>query len=215
MSFYIRKSIGLGPFRLNFSKSGIGVSAGVKGARISTGPRGTYIHLGSKGVYYRQRIAGSIADTPPSSRTGFGTTAQTHYESPSAASINNLVESSSKETISQVNSRIQQPTFAWVVGIVSTVTAGAIAYLTLIVSSSASTISESAYPLLLILPLTIATLVWGFGMWITWTTYQQEKVARTTTLQYDLDDDAKRRFAAVQNSLADLSKSVCIWRIVS
>jgi hypothetical protein len=29
MGFYIRKSLGFGPFRLNLSKSGIGVSVGV------------------------------------------------------------------------------------------------------------------------------------------------------------------------------------------
>lgn len=58
MGFYIRKSIKFGPFRVNFSKSGIGVSAGVKGARISKGPKGTIVHLGSNGVYYRKSLLG-------------------------------------------------------------------------------------------------------------------------------------------------------------
>jgi len=31
--FYFRKCIGLGPLALNFSKSGIGISAGVRGLR--------------------------------------------------------------------------------------------------------------------------------------------------------------------------------------
>jgi len=56
MGWSYRRSAKFGPFRVNFSKSGIGVSAGVKGARISTGPRGTYVNLGSNGVYYRQKI---------------------------------------------------------------------------------------------------------------------------------------------------------------
>jgi hypothetical protein len=43
---------------LNFSKSGVGASIGVKGARISTGPRGTYFNGGVDGVYYRERIDG-------------------------------------------------------------------------------------------------------------------------------------------------------------
>lgn len=37
MGFYIRKSFGLGPVRLNLSKRGIGTSVGMKGARISQG----------------------------------------------------------------------------------------------------------------------------------------------------------------------------------
>jgi len=58
MGWSFRRSARFGPFGLNFSKSGIGVSTGVRGARISTGPRGTYINLGTSGLYYRQKIGG-------------------------------------------------------------------------------------------------------------------------------------------------------------
>lgn len=58
MAWYFRKSKSFGPFRLNFSKSGVGVSFGVKGARISMNRRGTYVNVGSHGIYYRQRIDG-------------------------------------------------------------------------------------------------------------------------------------------------------------
>ena len=47
MPFYLRKSVSAGPFRFNLSKSGVGVSVGVKGLRIGTGPRGHYIHAGA------------------------------------------------------------------------------------------------------------------------------------------------------------------------
>jgi hypothetical protein len=56
MGFYFRKSVGLGPIRLNLSKSGLGASFGVKGARISVGPRGTQLNVGSHGLYYRQSL---------------------------------------------------------------------------------------------------------------------------------------------------------------
>ena len=59
MPFYIRKSVSVGPFRFNLSKSGIGVSAGIKGLRIGTGPRGHYIHAGRGGLYYRSSLGGS------------------------------------------------------------------------------------------------------------------------------------------------------------
>jgi hypothetical protein len=55
MSFYVRKSFQRGPFRLNFSKSGVGVSVGVPGFRVGIGPRGTYFHAGRQSVYYRSR----------------------------------------------------------------------------------------------------------------------------------------------------------------
>ena len=59
MGLYFRKSKSLGSLRLNFSKSGIGVSTGVKGARLSMGPNGTYINVGRNGIYYRKKIGGS------------------------------------------------------------------------------------------------------------------------------------------------------------
>ena len=57
MGFFLRKSIKVGPFRINLSKSGIGVSGGIKGARISAGPRGSQLNLGRKGVYYRKQLS--------------------------------------------------------------------------------------------------------------------------------------------------------------
>jgi hypothetical protein len=56
MGWYIRKSFNAGPFRLNLSRSGLGASFGVRGARVGTGPRGSYIHMGVGGLYYRQSL---------------------------------------------------------------------------------------------------------------------------------------------------------------
>jgi hypothetical protein len=56
MGLYLRKSISAGPFRFNLSKSGIGMSAGVKGLRVGSGARGAYVHAGRGGIYYRQTL---------------------------------------------------------------------------------------------------------------------------------------------------------------
>ena len=57
MGFYIRKSFRLGPIRFNLSKSGVGLSAGVRGARIGVNARRKrYIHLGRGGIYYRKSL---------------------------------------------------------------------------------------------------------------------------------------------------------------
>lgn len=58
MGFYIRKSFRLGPFRFNLSKSGVGMSAGVKGGRVGVDARGkSYVHFGRGGIYYRGTLA--------------------------------------------------------------------------------------------------------------------------------------------------------------
>ena len=56
MGVYIRKGFNFGPLRINFSKSGVGLSLGVKGLRVGTGPKGNYVHAGRKGVYYKQKL---------------------------------------------------------------------------------------------------------------------------------------------------------------
>ncbi|MGE5053547.1 MAG: DUF4236 domain-containing protein [Acidobacteriota bacterium] len=59
MGFYLRKGFNFGPLRLNLSRSGLGASLGVKGARIGVGPKGSYIHMGRGGLYYRKTLSPS------------------------------------------------------------------------------------------------------------------------------------------------------------
>lgn len=57
MGFYLRKAFRLGPLRINLSKSGLGVSAGVKGARVGVDAQGkSYVHVGRGGLYFRKRL---------------------------------------------------------------------------------------------------------------------------------------------------------------
>jgi len=65
LGWYLRKSVKMGPLRINFSKSGIGYSVGVRGARIGTGPRGSYVAAGRGGIYYRQFLNHITASAPP------------------------------------------------------------------------------------------------------------------------------------------------------
>ena len=59
MGFYLRKSFRAGPIRFNLSKSGIGASFGVTGARVGLSSQGrAYVHGGRGGVYYRKSLGG-------------------------------------------------------------------------------------------------------------------------------------------------------------
>lgn len=81
MGLYLRKAFRFGPLRLNLSKSGLGISAGVTGFRLGAGPRGTYLHAGRGGLYVREFLGASprahaipdrtgspVASNPPSPR---------------------------------------------------------------------------------------------------------------------------------------------------
>jgi hypothetical protein len=215
MSFYLRKSVKFGPIRLNFSKSGIGVSAGVKGARISTGPRGTYIHLGRNGLYYRQKIDTGTADAPSRPQNDSGTNPMHSSSKIATADASKLVESSSQELLAQINSRIEQPSHAFRIAAVSTMIGGCIASLAYIIHLNAAAVPKSTYAILLALPLVIAAVVWLAGISLAWTVNQEEKLSRITDLKYELDDEAKGKFAKLQDALASLTQSACIWRVVS
>src|SRR6267142_2384053 len=118
MGFFFRKSINLGPIRVNFSKSGIGISAGMKGARISAGPRGTYVHAGRDRFYYSQRISRSSKGQHqpfPQPQVQWQTPASNTKTSTyviETADVSNLVETSSAELLNQINSNANQTRFA-------------------------------------------------------------------------------------------------------
>ena len=59
MGVFIRKAFKAGPVRFNLSKSGLGLSAGVKGLRLGAGPRGAYVTGGREGLYFRQSVGRS------------------------------------------------------------------------------------------------------------------------------------------------------------
>lgn len=59
MGLRFRKSINLGPIRLNFSKSGMGISFGVKGFRVSKSAKGktqATVSLPGTGLSYVQDL---------------------------------------------------------------------------------------------------------------------------------------------------------------
>jgi hypothetical protein len=67
MGLYLRKSMKLGPMRVNLSKSGVGTSFGVKGFRVGVNASGkSYVHSGAGGIYYRSNLSGSGTNRAPS-----------------------------------------------------------------------------------------------------------------------------------------------------
>ena len=116
MGFFFRRSAKLGPIRLNLSKSGLGASVGVRGARLTLTPRGTtYITVGSHGFYYRETLSGSRqSSTPPSSPTYVPEATTRPGEIPTA-DASELVESSSQTLIQRLNERARMFNPAWVV----------------------------------------------------------------------------------------------------
>ncbi|TGL35587.1 DUF4236 domain-containing protein [Leptospira perdikensis] len=61
MGISYRKSMKAGPFRINFSKSGVGLSTGIKGLRVGVNAKGkAYVGGGVAGFQYRQNLGSSV-----------------------------------------------------------------------------------------------------------------------------------------------------------
>src|SRR6266853_710229 len=106
MGFYFRKSLRFGPMRVNFSKSGVGASIGVKGLRVTGSATGaTYVTASSHGFYYRQTLgqqktSSSSRLTSPSLPEQTGTIP--------TASIETLVDSSSVDLVRRLNENVRK-----------------------------------------------------------------------------------------------------------
>ncbi|NBO65385.1 MAG: DUF4236 domain-containing protein [Acidobacteria bacterium] len=107
MGFFFRKSINFGPLRLNFSKSGIGVSTGFKGFRVGTGPRGGYVNIGGGGLYYRASLPGRSRRANTGSHNS-RSLATPLLESIDSVDVANMVDSSSAEILAHINKQLRK-----------------------------------------------------------------------------------------------------------
>jgi hypothetical protein len=196
MGLYFRKSVKLGPLRLTASKSGVSVSAGVKGARLTSGPRGTYITVGAHGLTYRQRI-----DRPPATRSVLQVPnprppAEPTYDptDPFAiqtADVSELVDASNAQVLAELNERARLPAYApWIFGLTIVFflfTAGSVPALAWLV----------------------AALGAAAGVLVA----QGDRHNRTTPLYYDLADGPGRTFADLGSLVKTLGGAQQVWRV--
>jgi hypothetical protein len=105
MGWSYRKSFGSGPFRINFSKSGISYSVGVRGARVSVGPRGTYVNLSSHGISYRQKISGGATPSPSTLPRIMPTVSAEEVHNIASAGIEQLTDTDSKAFITELTEK--------------------------------------------------------------------------------------------------------------
>ena len=119
MSFYIRKSLSVGPFRFNLSKSGIGLSTGIKGFRVGTGPRGNYVHMGRGGIYFRQTLPSSSSSEARRipSEVPEEQSSSIEFKEIESGSVSQMVDSSSAALLEEISSKSKKLLiWPWVLG---------------------------------------------------------------------------------------------------
>lgn len=201
MGFYLRKSISVGPFRFTASKSGINVSAGVKGFRLGSGPRGNYIHMGAGGVYYRATLP--KAKTSNANYSNLTETSEvtpaiplgTHdpLEEIDSVDVSQIVDSSSKELLEELNKK-RQKMRSW--------PSAAILSLLLFYSAASSGWSENA--------------LWGVavaGLLGTYLVYARDVLVKTSVLIYDFDPEMEKSYALLHSTAERLARCSGTWHI--
>ena len=196
MGFYIRKGFNFGPLRLNLSRSGLGASFGVKGARIGVGPRGSYVQMGRGGLYYRQTISprrrGEFlpTSTRPSQPAPAFTEEVQQIASASAISLTDSSASDLLAELGRIKNRIDRLPIVLALGAV-------------LFCGSISTGAEWwAYSTTMIITAVLALWARHFDV-----------LNGTAILNYYLDPDATQKFLNLQAPFRQLAACEMVWHI--
>lgn len=191
MGWSARKSLTFGPLRVNLSRSGIGLSAGVRGARVSVGPRGTYVSFGAGGFRYQHKL-GDSRHQQATAHTTVGAPAPSAMGQIATASAATLAQIAPDAALEEVRKRITRTNlfkvYAW----------SAVIFLLWLVSS----------PFLLFWLAVVALA----GIFV----YRWDKDRRTARIFYDVDNDEIVGRLALCNAVGEsLASARSLWRIHS
>jgi len=192
MGFFIRRRKSFGPFALNLSTKGIGISTGVKGARLSVGPNGTFIHLGRQGFYYRKKIGGFSESHKQNIKYEISEN-EIEKDRIESADIKNFQNSSSDHLLNEINEKnslVKYSTISLIASVIIFIIslgAGAPGWLNFII-------------------IIFSIAVYSFF-------FKKDAERKTVTVVYEIDKDIKEPFTKLNKGFEDFEKNEKIWRI--
>ena len=211
MGLYVRKSVKVGPFRFNLSKSGVGVSAGVTGFRIGTGPRGNYIHMGRGGLYYRTTLSpkpqssgsssassedhGKAYPQVPSNTHDPQIPSYTHdpLHNIDSGDISGMVDSSSKDLIEELNEK-RQKIRSW--PLVSLLGTGITVYI-----GSSNFANWAIY------------LSAGLSFLCILAAAYRDTISKNAVILYDIEDEFQGIYESLHNAFEQMAKCRGQWHL--
>lgn len=205
MGFYLKKSIKVGAFRFNFSKSGVGVSTGFRGLRIGTGPRGNYIHAGRNGFYYRTTL-------PPISEKAKKDAKHPIYDVPifkpdeefkeiDSGNVLDMIDSSAISLLKELNEKIKKTGYS-----------SFITPLLIIIGFLLTTFALcSGFPLLLILIPIYALIALSIGYFA----LVADEENKTTVIFYDFEPEIEAKYQKLHDAFDRICSCGKIWHIHS
>lgn len=198
MSLYIRKYVKVGPLRFNLSKSGIGVSGGVRGLRVGTGPRGNYVHMGRGGLYYRKSLgSGHVAEPLAASPTNVTPTPvpsdDVVVEEIESVSVLSLSDSCSADLLSEIRQKQKR--------------------IRLFPLSAIASVIGLVALLLADQPLwffgVMAAVLLAVNFYVQW----RDDLRKSVVVFYDLDELAESVFSKFHEWFDHLARCACVWHV--
>ena len=205
MSFYLRKSISVGLFRFNLSKSGLGLSVGVPGFRVGTGPRGNYVHMGRNGIYYRASLPAGTSNLSSLSRKNAIERCvpeplekpKTHatLEEIDSDSTEAMFDSTSESLVTELNNKRKKARILW-----PTLVVVALGLSILALNSVATTILVGA------VTLSVLALI---------ASAYKDALSKTAVVFYNIDDSFETAYKGLHDAFNVMAKSYAAWHIKS
>lgn len=192
MGFYLRKSIRVGPVRFNLSKSGVGVSAGVRGLRLGTGPRGNYVHMGAHGLYYRATLPATSATSPSGPRV-VPVPEPNQLTEIESATVSAMQDSSSANLLAELDKKRKK--FRW---FPLTAVAGA--------AVSLAVLGGDSHP-------AIAGLTVVGAIAAAWAARSRDALTKTTVLLYELEPDAEAAYQRLHDAIDEIAACGGTWHV--
>jgi ribosomal protein S25 len=193
MSFYLKKSLKFGPVRFNLSKSGIGVSAGVKGFRVGAGPRGNYIHAGRGGIYYRKNFRGGVGARLVAQDERIRSGDTDGFVQQEASKVRPTAETNAAELVAELN-RKKRRVVIWPLGILILLIVGVLL------------VSQPFDPIW-----TVVDIALAIGLAILFVTWDRRR--RRAVLYYNLEPPISDRFAFVVRAFEQLVTAQRVFHI--
>jgi hypothetical protein len=196
MGFYIRKSLSVGPFRFNLSKSGIGLSTGIKGFRVGTGPRGNYVQMGRGGIYFRQTLPSSVNQSQRNpEQAPEEQTSTINFQEIESGNVSQMVDSSSAALLEEINSKSKKSLiWPWVLG------------LTICLLGALAVASSPTWIYCVFVPLCVGGLVWAAHM---------DKIRKTVVLFYELEPHIEEAYQNLHDTFDRFRSCSQVWHIES
>jgi uncharacterized tellurite resistance protein B-like protein len=183
MSFYLKKSIRVGPIRFNLSKSGIKVSSGGQGFLVGTGACGNYVHMGAGGVHYRKIRSSGQKVSSVNQLAG----------AQDAGPCSQMVQGSSEELLHELNTK--RALVRWWPGVL----VGCVGvFLSMIIAGLLPVL-----PLLWFL-LSVPAVIW---------TYKRDVLRKTVVLLYEFDPVLEQAYGDLHSSASFLGQCKACWHI--